>query len=113
MDEAKSRVSAQSLAAFLACQPSADLLTVPGIGPKSKAILEKEGISCIEDLVKLEMPLFEYLKSILPNVNVHSIVFSVKNYRKKDKEQEPILGEDFEPSLIDDLEESKKRCCIS
>ena len=76
-DPSKSQISAASLEQFLQTPSTASVLKVPGIGKKSAAILEEEGIRSIEVLLQQKTKMFDsffdYLKKKLKGVNRHRI----------------------------------------
>lgn len=109
----KSNISAATMRRFLETPSTASVLEVPGIGKKSAEILKKEGIINIEDLLKQKNMFdnfFEYLKLKLKGVNRHRIFYALDEYEKED---ESLLGENSNPSLIEDLKDADKRCLIS
>ena len=112
-DPSKSQISAASLEQFLQTPSTASVLKVPGIGKKSAAILEEEGIRSIEDLLQQKTKMFdrffEYLKKKLKGVNRHRIYYALERYDEDDY----LLGEEAEPSLIRELEQADQKCTIS
>ena len=112
-DPNKSNLSAEIMRRFLETPSTASVLKVPGIGQKSVEILKTEGIINIEDLLKQKKMLrdfFQYLKLKLKGVNRHKIYNALETY---ENENEILLGEDNNPSLIEDLKDTDKRCLIS
>jgi len=112
-DPDKSNLSAEAMRRFLETPSTASVLKVPGIGKKSVEILKAEGIINIEDLLKQKKMLdnfFQYLKEKLKGVNRHRIFHALEEY---ENENNTLLGEDNDPSLIEDLKDADKRCLIS
>ena len=112
-DPTKSNLSAAALEKFLKTPTTASIIEVPGVGKKSAEILNKEGIINIADLLKQKKMLrdfFDYLRSKLKGVNRHRIFHALEEYENED---EGLLGENDNPSLIEDLKEADKRCLIS
>lgn len=112
-DPNKSNINAETMRRFLETPSTASVLKVPGIGQKSGEILKEEGIINIEDLLKQKKMFknfFEYLTSKLKGVNRHRIFHALEEY---ENENETLLGEDNDPSLIEDLKDADKRCLIS
>lgn len=111
-DPSKSNLSAAALEKFLKQPTTASIKEVPGIGKKSAEILEEEGIISIADILKKKKMLrdfYNYLRSKLKGVNRHRIFHALEEYENDD---EGLLGENANPSLIEDLKEADKRCLI-
>tara|TARA_B100000963_G_scaffold343679_1_gene345765 strand:- start:4164 stop:4508 length:345 start_codon:yes stop_codon:yes gene_type:complete len=112
-DPRKSHISAATLEQFLQTPSTASVLKVPGIGKKSATILEEEGIHSIDDLLQKKTNMFDsffdYLKKKLKGVNRHRIYYALERYDEDDN----LLGEDAQPSLITELEQADQKCTIS
>lgn len=111
-DPSKSNLSAAALGKFLKTPTTASVIEVPGIGKKSAEILKKEGIINVADILKKKKmfrDFYKYLKLKLKGVNRHKIFHALEEYEN----DEGLLGENANPSLIEDLKEADKRCLIS